>query len=83
MSAILYEKRYRGLIPVTTWLTSVDSVVRVIASVECEDVGHSILIVKCRYICYRFGPYFCEPIIAGLNEDGTPFICTTDLIGAK
>lgn len=31
----------------------------------------------------RFGPYFCEPIIAGLNEDGTPFICTTDLIGAK
>ncbi|KAH9531326.1 hypothetical protein CY35_19G032700 [Sphagnum magellanicum] len=31
----------------------------------------------------RFGPYFCEPIIAGLNEEGTPFICTTDLIGAK
>jgi 20S proteasome subunit beta 3 len=31
----------------------------------------------------RFGPYFCEPIIAGLNDDGTPFICTTDLIGAK
>jgi 20S proteasome subunit beta 3 len=31
----------------------------------------------------RFGPYFCEPIIAGLGEDGTPFICTTDLIGAK
>jgi hypothetical protein len=34
-------------------------------------------------VYHRFGPYFCEPIIAGLNEDGTPFICTTDLIGAK
>ncbi|CAM6092570.1 unnamed protein product [Calypogeia fissa] len=31
----------------------------------------------------RFGPYFCEPIIAGLSEDDVPFICTTDLIGAK
>jgi len=31
----------------------------------------------------RFGPYFYEPVIAGLNDDGTPFICTTDLIGAK
>jgi hypothetical protein len=31
----------------------------------------------------RFGPYFCEPIIAGLSEDNVPFICTTDLIGAK
>lgn len=34
-------------------------------------------------VYHRFGPYFCEPIIAGLNEEGTPFICTTDLIGAK
>eukprot|EP00850_Spirogloea_muscicola_P002292 SM000008S22381 [mRNA] locus=s8:1356893:1358546:+ [translate_table: standard] len=31
----------------------------------------------------RFGPYFCEPIIVGLEENGEPFICTTDLIGAK
>ena len=31
----------------------------------------------------RFGPYFCEPIIAGLDDEGVPFICTTDLIGAK
>ncbi len=30
----------------------------------------------------RFGPYFCEPVIAGLNEDGTPFISAMDLIGA-
>jgi 20S proteasome subunit beta 3 len=31
----------------------------------------------------RFGPYFVEPIIAGLEgEDNTPFICGMDLIGA-
>ena len=30
---------------------------------------------------HRFGPYFIEPVIAGLEEDGSPFIAATDLIG--
>mmetsp|Transcript_95 Transcript_95/g.169 ORF Transcript_95/g.169 Transcript_95/m.169 type:complete len:205 (-) Transcript_95:1911-2525(-) len=30
----------------------------------------------------RFGPYYCEPIIAGLEPDGTPFVTGMDLIGA-
>eukprot|EP00899_Mesostigma_viride_P020620 jgi/Mesvir1/2855/Mv13942-RA.1 len=30
----------------------------------------------------RFGPYFCEPVIAGLEADGTPFLIAMDLIGA-
>mmetsp|Transcript_14053 Transcript_14053/g.27008 ORF Transcript_14053/g.27008 Transcript_14053/m.27008 type:complete len:205 (-) Transcript_14053:535-1149(-) len=30
----------------------------------------------------RFGPYFCEPIIAGLEKDGKPFITGMDLLGA-
>lgn len=31
----------------------------------------------------RFGPYFCAPVIAGLNsKTNEPFLCTTDLIGA-
>eukprot|EP00039_Didymoeca_costata_P018237 m.332686 g.332686 ORF g.332686 m.332686 type:complete len:205 (-) comp16989_c0_seq1:187-801(-) len=30
---------------------------------------------------HRFGPFFVEPMIAGLDSDGTPFIATTDLIG--
>ncbi|CAM9348445.1 unnamed protein product [Ectocarpus sp. 6 AP-2014] len=30
----------------------------------------------------RFGPYFVEPIVAGLKEDNTPFISAFDLIGA-
>merc|ERR1712164_110341 len=27
----------------------------------------------------RFGPYFVEPVVAGL-EDGKPFLCAMDLI---
>lgn len=30
----------------------------------------------------RFGPYFVEPIVAGLNADKKPFISAFDLIGA-
>ena len=30
----------------------------------------------------RFGPWFCEPIIAGLRDDDTPYISRMDLIGA-
>lgn len=29
----------------------------------------------------RFGPYFVDPVVAGVNKDGKPFICSTDLIG--
>ena len=30
----------------------------------------------------RFGPYYCEPVIAGLQPDGTPFVTGMDLLGA-
>jgi 20S proteasome subunit beta 3 len=30
----------------------------------------------------RFGPYFVEPIVAGLAENGKPFVSGSDLIGA-
>jgi 20S proteasome subunit beta 3 len=30
----------------------------------------------------RFGPYFVEPVIAGLDGKGEPYICAMDLIGA-
>ena len=29
----------------------------------------------------RFGPYFCEPVVAGLDADGKPYITAMDLIG--
>nr|WCZ58609.1 20S proteasome subunit beta type-3 [Andalucia godoyi] len=31
---------------------------------------------------HRFGPYFVEPVIAGLDENGNPYLSGTDLIGA-
>lgn len=31
----------------------------------------------------RFDPYFCQPVIAGLGDEGKPFICTMDSIGAN
>jgi len=30
----------------------------------------------------RFGPWFSEPVVAGLDKDGKPYICAFDMIGA-
>jgi 20S proteasome subunit beta 3 len=30
----------------------------------------------------RFGPYFVEPVIAGLEDGNKPYLCAMDLIGA-
>lgn len=30
----------------------------------------------------RFGPYFASPVIAGLEPDGSPYLCGMDSIGA-
>lgn len=30
----------------------------------------------------RFSPWFCEPVVAGLTEDNTPYISAMDLLGA-
>ena len=30
----------------------------------------------------RFGPYFVEPLVAGLDENNKPYVCAMDLIGA-
>jgi len=30
----------------------------------------------------RFGPWFCEPVVAGLGKDNKPFLCAFDFIGA-
>eukprot|EP00892_Ulva_mutabilis_P008105 jgi/Ulvmu1/5667/UM024_0014.1 len=30
----------------------------------------------------RFGPYFCAPVIAGIDDEGTPFLAGMDTIGA-
>mmetsp|Transcript_72216 Transcript_72216/g.154582 ORF Transcript_72216/g.154582 Transcript_72216/m.154582 type:complete len:206 (+) Transcript_72216:89-706(+) len=30
----------------------------------------------------RFGPYFTEPVVAGLDKNNDPFLCSFDFIGA-
>jgi 20S proteasome subunit beta 3 len=30
----------------------------------------------------RFSPFFLEPIVAGLDNEGKPYICSSDCIGA-
>ena len=30
----------------------------------------------------RFGPWFCEPVVAGLTADNKPYLSGMDLIGA-
>lgn len=35
--------------------------------------------VACFYI--RFSPFFVEPIVAGIDSNSQPFICSTDVIG--
>lgn len=30
----------------------------------------------------RFGAYMCQPVIAGINKEGTPYLCGMDSIGA-
>eukprot|EP01123_Difflugia_compressa_P002007 TRINITY_DN1268_c0_g1_i1.p1 TRINITY_DN1268_c0_g1~~TRINITY_DN1268_c0_g1_i1.p1 ORF type:complete len:205 (+),score=45.34 TRINITY_DN1268_c0_g1_i1:50-664(+) len=51
---------------------------------EEREITPRIFSNMCASMLYekRFGPYFVEPIIAGLNPDNTPFISGMDLIGA-
>lgn len=30
----------------------------------------------------RFGPYFCGPVVAGLDDEGVPFLSGMDSLGA-
>ncbi|WZY77098.1 hypothetical protein YC2023_023482 [Brassica napus] len=43
----------------------------------------AILYEKRLKLSFIFGPYLCQPVIAGFGEDDKPFICTMDSIGAK
>ena len=44
---------------------------------------HELRYAYAVWLCLcRFGPYFVEPIVAGLKEDNKPFISAFDLIGA-
>lgn len=51
---------------------------------EEREMSPQVLSNLCMSLLYerRFGPYFVEPIIAGLNDNNEPYLCAMDLIGA-
>ncbi|KAG4954352.1 hypothetical protein JHK87_039946 [Glycine soja] len=67
VSALLYEKRFPFKMALGFEFYDED---------ELRQTGVS-------FAKYLFGPYFCQPVIAGLGDEDKPFICTMDCIGAK
>ncbi|KAJ6337385.1 hypothetical protein OIU76_007122 [Salix suchowensis] len=67
VSAVLSEKQYEALS----------------VTFHIEHHIDMYMKMKCNSYSLRFGPYFCQPVIAGLGDDDKPFICTMDSIGAK
>ena len=43
---------------------------------------HSLTLLDDICITHRFGPWFTEPVVAGLTADNKPFLSGMDLIGA-
>jgi 20S proteasome subunit beta 3 len=39
-------------------------------------------LIKITLKYFRFGPWFCEPVVAGLDENNSPYLASMDLIGA-
>merc|ERR1712060_467662 len=39
--------------------------------------------LRCASRARRFGPYFCEPVVAGLCDGDKPFLSGMDLLGAQ
>lgn len=44
--------------------------------------SHTVILSAAGHILPRFGPYFTEPVIAGLDKNNKPYICAMDLLGA-
>ena len=42
---------------------------------------HFISLALLSSLCPRFGPYFIEPVIAGINSKDEPFIAASDVVG--
>jgi 20S proteasome subunit beta 3 len=51
---------------------------------ENREMKPQVVAHMCESLLYerRFGPYFVEPVIAGLENGTTPYLCAMDLIGA-
>lgn len=83
----MQDKLYLGLTGLMTDITTLDQLFRF--KLELYTMRENRLIkprtfanmVSSTLYSKRFGPYFSEPVIAGLDKDNKPFICSMDLLG--
>lgn len=83
----MHEKLYLGLTGLMTDVTTLDQLFRF--KLEMYEMRENRKIkpktfanlVSSTLYGKRFGPYFSEPVIAGLDKDNKPFLCSMDLLG--
>jgi len=82
------DKLYVGLTGLATDVISIDQLLRFRCNMyklqenrEIKPEAFSGLLSTLLYE-KRFSPWFCEPVVAGLDDDNNPFLSGMDLIGA-
>jgi len=82
------DKVYTGLTGLASDVISLDQLLKFRTNLyklrenrEIKPEAFSALLSSMLYE-KRFSPWFCEPIVAGLKDDNTPFLSGMDLIGA-
>lgn len=83
----MHNKLYLGLTGLMTDITTLEQLFRF--KLELYSMRENRVmkpstfanLVSTTLYSKRFAPYFCEPVIAGLDKDNKPFICSADLLG--
>lgn len=82
------DKVYTGLTGLASDVLSVDHLLKFKTNLyklrENRDIKPEAFSALLSSLLYekRFGPWFCEPIVAGLTDANKPFLSGMDLIGA-
>ncbi|PXF49782.1 Proteasome subunit beta type-3 [Gracilariopsis chorda] len=83
----MHDKLYLGLTGLMTDIQTLDQLFRF--KLELYAMRENRLmkpktfasLVSSTLYSKRFAPYFSEPVIAGLDKDNKPYICSMDLLG--
>jgi 20S proteasome subunit beta 3 len=84
----IHDTLYIGLAGLATDMTTVKQLLeyrtKMYKLTEERDISPQAFANLVSTLLYekRFGPYFIEPVIAGLDHANQPYICAMDLIGA-
>lgn len=84
----LNERCYVGLSGLATDVLTVNQILKAQMKLYKLEHGHEMstktIINRISSMMYekRFGPWFTEPVVAGLDENNQPHICSYDFIGA-